>query len=92
MSLSPYKFVWSITRPGEDQPEQQVESQSGDAARDQRDQKGQPEPKGADPKELGQAAANAGNDAVVPGTAQGFVLGGCIHKIFSVLCVTHTYG
>jgi hypothetical protein len=75
-------FCWSILCFWHDQPEEQVERHAGYAARDEGDQEGQAEPEGADPKELSQAAANAGQDTVTPGAAQGIVLGGCVH-VFS---------
>ena len=52
-----------------DQPQEQVDHQAGYAAGDQGDQEGQAEPEHADPKELGQPAAHAGNNAIIPGAA-----------------------
>jgi hypothetical protein len=79
-------------RLGKDQPQEQVGHQSGYTAGDQGDQEGQPEPENADPKELGQAAAHTGDDAVIPGAAQGIALGGDCHGLFSVSRFTCIYG
>lgn len=54
---------------GDDQPEQQIEQDAWNAARQQGDQKCQAKPKRADPKELTESSADAEEDAVAAGTA-----------------------
>jgi hypothetical protein len=58
---------------GHDQPKQQVQTDAGHAARDGRDQKGQPEPESADAEEFGQTAADTGQNTVMARAAQRIV-------------------
>jgi hypothetical protein len=54
---------------GDDQPEQQVEQDAWNAARQQSDEKCQAKPERADPKELPESSANTEEDTVAAGTA-----------------------
>jgi hypothetical protein len=60
----------SIICLGEDQPEEQVNEKTWNSAGDQGNEKSKPEPECADPKKFRQAAANTGDEAVMPGPAE----------------------